>query len=156
MQLGVHAAVHPPYLAPLPPFFTQGSTPCTSRRCSAHAAGQGGRLQRRRVDHDRLVLGNSGGEADHDPSEGPVVAPAFPTVVESLRRTVFLQRITTAQAIAIDEDYATENPTAIDAEFAMAVGAERLSARHPDIRQPLKIAHRIGHLTGLNHAKYLK
>ena len=79
------------------------------------------RLQIGRVDHDRLVFGALGGEADQDPSEDPVVAPAFPAVVEGLRRAVFLRRVAPAQPIAIDEDYAAQNATIINAGLAVTL-----------------------------------
>ena len=77
------------------------------------------RLEICRVDHDRLVLGALSGQADHDPGEDPVVAPALSTVLKGLRKTVFLRRIISAQPIAIDEDYAAQNAAIIDPELAM-------------------------------------
>lgn len=76
------------------------------------------RLQIRRVDHDCLVLGALGGQADHDPGEDPVVTPALPAVVEGLGRAMFLRRVTPAQTIAIDENYTAENTEIIDAGLA--------------------------------------
>ena len=102
------------------------------------------RLEIGRVDHDRLVLGALGGQAHHDPGEHAIVAPALPTVVEGLGRAVFLRRITPAQAIAIDEDYAAEDAAIIDTGLAMALGKERLQALHLGVRKPIKIAHRSG------------
>jgi hypothetical protein len=102
------------------------------------------RLQIGRVDHDRLVLGPLGGQADHDPGEDPIVAPPLPSVIKGLRRTIFLRRIAPAQTIAIDEDYAAKNATIIDARLTVALGKERLQALHLRVRQPVKIAHRSG------------
>ena len=54
-----------------------------------------------RVDHDRLVLGTLGGQAEHDPGKDAVFAPPLPTVVEGLGRTVFLRRVKPPQPIEI-------------------------------------------------------
>lgn len=97
-----------------------------------------------RVDHDRLVFGALGGQAHHDPGEDPVLAPALPAVVERLGGSVVLWRVTPSQPIAIDEDYAAQHASIIDAGPAMALGKEGFEARHLRLRQPEKIAHRSG------------
>ncbi|MPL96458.1 hypothetical protein SDC9_42639 [bioreactor metagenome] len=113
-------------------------------------------LEISRIDHDRLVFGALSGKAHHDPGEDPVFVaslepvafshspPALPAVVEGLRRTVFLRRVTPAQPIAIDENYAAEDTAIIDAGLAMALGEERLQPLHLRVGQPVKIAHRSG------------
>ena len=71
-------------------------------------------------------------------------ADYFSAVVEGLGRAVFLRRVTPSQTIAIDENYAAENTTIIDAGLAMAPGEERFEALHLRLGQPVKIAHRSG------------
>jgi hypothetical protein len=97
-----------------------------------------------RIDHDRLVFGALSGKAQHDPGEDPVVAPALPAVVEGLRLTVSLRRVTPAQPIAINEDYTNEDETIIDAGLAVALREERLEALHLRVGKPVKVAHRSG------------
>ena len=102
------------------------------------------RLQVRRVDHDRLVLGTLGGQAHHDPGEDPFVAPALPTALKGLCRAVVLWCVAAAQPIAIDENYGAEDASIIDAGLAMALGKERLEPLHLSVRQPVNIVHRSG------------
>ena len=109
-----------------------------------------------RVDHDRLVLGALGGQADQDPGEDAIVAPALPTAVERLGGAVFLRRVAPPQAIAIGEDYAAEDATVIDAGLAVALGKEWLETLHLGVAQPVKIAHHRISLRSLNHANRLK
>lgn len=61
-------------------------------------------------------------KAGHHAREDALLAPA---VVVRLGRAVFLGGIAPRQAIAIDEDYATQNTPAIDARLAMAHGRKR-------------------------------
>lgn len=105
----------------------------------AQARRRAVRLEIGRVNHDCLVLGPLGGQADHDPGEDPVVAPPLPSVIKGLRRTVFLRRIAPTQPIAIDEDYATQNPSIIDAGLTMALRKERFETLHLGVRQPVKM-----------------
>ena len=83
-----------------------------------------------RVDHDRLVFGALGGQAHHNPGEDPVLAPAFPAVVERLGGPVFPRRVAPSQTIAVDEDYAAQNPPIIDTGLAMALREERPQPLH--------------------------
>jgi hypothetical protein len=46
------------------------------------------------------------------------------------------RRITPPQTIAIDEDYAAQNPPIIDARLAMALWKERSQPIHLLVRQP--------------------
>lgn len=101
-----------------------------------------------RVDHDRLVFGALGGQAHHNPGEDPVLAPAFPAVVERLGGPVFPRRVAPSQTIAVDEDYAAQNTPVIDAGPAMALGKEGFEARHLRLAQPEKVAHQSGLLAG--------
>ena len=102
------------------------------------------RLQIGRIDHDRLVRGVFGSQADHHPGEYAVVAPALPAVIKGLGRTVLPGRVAPPQAIAIDEYYAAQNAPVVGAGLAMALGKERPLPLHPRVRQPKKIAHRSG------------
>ena len=97
-----------------------------------------------RIDHDRPLVSSLGGQAGHDASEHAHPAPALPPVVEGLWRAVFPGSVTPPQAIAVDEDYAAQNATIIDARLAMALGKERLKPRHLRVSQPEKIAHQKG------------
>jgi hypothetical protein len=87
------------------------------------------------------IIRLNGAVLDENQHEDPLVAPPLPTIVEGLRRAVFLRRITTPQAIAIDEDYAAQYTPVIDARLAMALGEERLQTGHLRVGQPKKVAH---------------
>lgn len=100
-----------------------------------------------RIDHDRLVRGVFGSQADHDPGKYAVVAPALPAVIGGLGRTLLPGRVAPPQAIAIDEYYAAQNAPVVDAGLAMALGKERPQPLHLRIRQPKKIVHRSGLFT---------
>ena len=80
------------------------------------------RFQTGCVDHDGLVIGAFRGPARHDPGEDALFTPAFPAVVESFGRTILPRRVAPPQTIAIDEDYATQNPSIISPGLAMALG----------------------------------
>ena len=99
------------------------------------------------VDHDGLVLGALGGQADHDPGENAIFAPALPAVVEGLGRAIFLRRIAPPQPIAIDEDYAAEDAPVVNAGLAMALGKERLQTLYLRVAQPEQVAYKSGLLT---------
>ena len=96
------------------------------------------------INHDRLLVSRLGGQPGHDAGEHTHPAPALPSVVEGLGRPVFPGRVTPAQAIAIDEDYAAQDAAIIDTRLAMALGKERLKPRHLRVTQPEKIAHQKG------------
>ena len=104
------------------------------------------------IDHHRLRGGGLRGQAFHHPGEDTFVAPALPSVVKGLRRAILLGRITPPQAIAIDEDNATQNATIIDARLTMALGKEGLQPRQLRVGQPEKVAKRPVTLRRLNHA----
>jgi hypothetical protein len=109
----------PPFVRPIwrarPLFFPQ-------------ARGRAVRFQIGCVDHDGLVIGAFSGEARHDPGEDALFTPAFQAVVECLGRTILLRRIAPPQTIAIDEYYATQNPSIINPGLAMALGEKRFQA----------------------------
>ena len=104
------------------------------------AKGRAVHFQIGRVDHDGLVIGAFGGQARHDPDEDALFTPAFPAVVESFGRTILPRRITPPQTIAINEDYATQNPSIINPGLAMALGGKRFQALNLRLDQPVKIA----------------
>ncbi len=83
------------------------------------------RLKIGRVDHDGLLLGALGGQALHHPGKDTHVTPPLPSVVERLRWAILTRRIAPPQAIAIDEDYAAQDPPIIDTRLAMALWKER-------------------------------
>lgn len=99
-------------------------------------------LQIRLVDHDRLVLGAHGSQADHDPCKDTALTPALPAVVGCLGSTAFLWRIAPAQPIAVDKNYAAEDATIVNAGLAVACGRERPEMFHLRLCQPVKITHR--------------
>jgi hypothetical protein len=90
------------------------------------------------------VIGAFGGQARHDPGEDALFTPAFPAVVESFGRTILPRRIALPQTIAIDEDYATQDPSIINPRLAMALGEKRFQALNLRLGQPVKIAHGLG------------
>jgi len=53
-------------------------------------------------------------------------------------------RITPAQAIAIEKDYATQNPSIVDAGLAMDYEKKRIKALDLGARKPETIAYRSG------------
>src|SRR5690606_21158661 len=63
------------------------------------------------------------------------------------------RRVTPSQPVAIDEDYAAQNPSIIDPRLAMALRKERLQPLHLRVGQPEKVAHHHPRQFGsLNHA----
>jgi hypothetical protein len=104
-------------------------------------------------DHHRLRLSRLGGGAFHHPGEDALVAPSLPPIVEGLGWAIILWRITPPQAIAIDEDYATQNAPVIKARHIMALRTEKPKTLHLHLCQPEKIAHQHPRQFGsLNHA----
>jgi hypothetical protein len=99
------------------------------------------RLQVGRVDRDGLLLGPFEGQSFHHPGEHPPVAPPFPPVVLGLGRAILPWRIAPTQAIAIDEDYAAQNPPIINPGLAMALRQKRPQQLHFLVGQPEKVAH---------------
>ena len=94
------------------------------------------RLQIGRVDHDRLLIGAFRGQPLHHSGEDPHVTPPLPSAIEGLRRTILTRCITPPQAIATDEDYATQNPSIINPRLAMALRKERPQPLHLLVCQP--------------------
>src|SRR5262249_35043814 len=124
MKFRIHAAFRATDQSPtLPLFYPQ-------------AGGRAMGFQIGCINHDRLLASRLGGQGGHDPGEYTHAAPALPPVAEYLWRHVFAGPVTPAQAIAIDEDYAAQPATIIDARLAMALGNERLKPSHLRVRQP--------------------
>ena len=92
-------------------------------------------------DHDRLRIGCLGGQAHHDPGEDTVIAPALPTVIKRLSRSIFLWCVSPSQAVAIDNNNSAEDPPIIDTWPAMALWKGRAKARHLRFDQPEQVAH---------------
>lgn len=99
------------------------------------------RLEVGRVDHDRLPVRSLRSQPNHDPGKHAHVAPPLPSVVERLGWIIFLWRVAPTQAIAINENNATQNTPVIDAWLAMALRKVRSKPCHLLIVQPEKIAH---------------
>ena len=98
-------------------------------------------LQIGRVDNHRLWNHRFGGKALHYAREDALGAPTLPPIVKCLRWPVFSGRNALLQAVAIDQDYAAQDPSIIDARLAMALGKKRLQPSHLRVRQPEKVAH---------------
>ena len=64
---------------------------------------------------------------DTDYGRGPILALG----------AIFTRRVSPAQAIAIDEDNAAQNPSIIDARHAMALGKVRPQPLHLSLAQPI-------------------
>ncbi|OUJ04460.1 hypothetical protein HK24_13700 [Gluconobacter sp. DsW_058] len=99
------------------------------------------RLERRRINHNRLRLGFRSRQAIHYSHENAHVAPTLPTVVERLVGAVFPGRITPAHPITVHENDATQHTTVINTGSAVALGKERPQTLHLFVRQPKQIAH---------------
>ena len=98
-----------------------------------------------RIDHDGLVLCSfRHSQALHHLDKDALVAPAFPAVIQGLRRTIFPRRITPPEAVAIDENDAAQNTPIIDTLAAMALGEIGLKTGHLLLRQPEQITHQSG------------
>ena len=90
-------------------------------------------------DHHRLRNRGFGNQTIRDPRKDAVVTPPFITVEEGLRRAILPKRITPAQTIAIETNYATNPLPVIDAWLARLIG-KRLKPSLLHVRQPEKIA----------------
>ena len=99
------------------------------------------RLEMGRVDHQRIRPAALVGQFQQHPGEDALVAPAFPAVVERLRRAIGRGRIAPAQAIAIDEDYPAKHALVVNTRLAVRLREERFQTRHLCVGQPEKIAH---------------
>ena len=82
-----------------------------------------------------------GSQTDHHLGKDAFVAPPFPTVIEGLRRAIFLGCISPSQAIAIDEDNATQDAPVINAGLAVGLREVGFKTRHLHVGQPKKVAH---------------
>lgn len=78
-----------------------------------------------RVDHHRLGNRCHQRKAVDHPRGDALLAPSFLAVVEHLGRAVFRRGVAPAQAIAIDEYYATHNTPIIHPRLDMALGKKR-------------------------------
>ena len=109
-----------------------------------------------RVNYRRLRNGHLGGQPVHHPGEDALVAPLLPAIVECLPRAILLLRITLPQAITINEDKATQNPSVINTRLAVALRKEGFQTRHLPAGQSEKVAHRLVSSRRLNHAATLR
>ncbi|MBT8155442.1 hypothetical protein KMP13_16510 [Epibacterium ulvae] len=107
------------------------------------------------VDRKRFVVRCFSSKPFHDPGKHPYVTPPFPTIVERLGGAVFIERITSAQAIAIDEDNATKDMSIINARYAMALWKIGPKPRHLIFVQPAKIAHKVPQIEGYETLSHL-
>ena len=78
-------------------------------------------LQMGRIDHQRVRASTLIRQSEEHFCEDALLAPPFPTAVKCLVRPIFLRGIAPSQAIAIDEDNATQNPPVVNTGFAMGL-----------------------------------
>ena len=93
------------------------------------------------IDHHRAQVASFVGQCHQHPREHPHPVPADPAIVEGLGRTVGRGGVAPAQAVAVDEDDATENAPVIHPATTARLRKEQ---RHPSqlrVRQPEEIAH---------------
>ena len=64
--------------------------------------------------------------------------------MKGLGRTILPARVAPPQPIAINEYYAAQNASVVDAGLAVALGTERPQPFHLHIRQPKRTGHRSG------------
>ena len=85
-----------------------------------------------RIDHDGLVLCSfRHSQALHHLDKDALVAPAFPAVIQGLRRTIFPRRITPPEAVAIDENDAAQDTPIIDADSGNSPDGVPIKNRTP-------------------------
>jgi hypothetical protein len=112
------------------------------------------RFQVGRVDHDDLLFAAFGGQPLHHTGEDTHVTPPLPAIVEGLGRAMLPRRGTPSQPIAIDENYAAQDPQIINSWLPMALWKERSKSLHLLVGQPEKVAHDHPHPFGsLNHPR---
>lgn len=85
-------------------------------------------LQVRCIDHQRISSAALIGQFEKHPREDTLLAPALPTTVEVLVRSVFCRRVSPPQAIAIDEDNAAQHPLVIDTRLAVGLRKKKGSS----------------------------
>lgn len=99
------------------------------------------RLQMCRIDHQRVSLAALIGQFEKHPGEDPLLGPSLPTPVERLVWPILHRRISPTQTIAVDEDYAAQNPLVVHTGLAMGLREKRFQFGHLCIAQPVKVAH---------------
>jgi hypothetical protein len=67
------------------------------------------RLEMGGINHQRISRPALIGKFEKYPDENTLLAPALPTAAYGLVQAVFSRRVSLPQAIAIDEDYPTQN-----------------------------------------------
>ncbi len=77
----------------------------------------------------------------HHARENASLAPALPSIVQRLVRTIGAGRISPAQPVAVDKDDANQDPPVIHSRLAMAVGKERPQPLDLLVRQLKQGAH---------------
>ena len=71
------------------------------------------RLQMGRVDHQRVGTAALIGQFEKHPAKDTLLAPALPSAIKGLVRSVLRRRIAPAQTVATDEDYAAQHPPVV-------------------------------------------
>lgn len=95
------------------------------------------RLEMGGIDHQRIGRPALIGKFEQHPGEDTLLAPALPTAVKGLVGAVFSRRVSPPQAIAIDEDYPTQNALVVNAWLAVRFREERLQLGHLVVAQPV-------------------
>jgi hypothetical protein len=142
-----------PLLSSVPPFPTAGWSPCgvPSGTCAgrlepmahacSHRSSPSSEWLPRRPGHPSFGRRHPSSQVCLNLWRSACSTPPLPTIVECLQRAIFLRRIASAQAIAIEEDYAAQYPPVVDPRPAVALGKEVPQPRHLRLGQPEKFAH---------------
>lgn len=78
-------------------------------------------LQMGRIDHQCVGAATLIRQSEEHFCEDALLAPPLPAAVKCLVRPVFQRRIAPSQAIAINEDNATQNPPVVNSGLAMGL-----------------------------------
>lgn len=98
-------------------------------------------LQMRRIDHQGVSPAALVGQLQKHPGEDAFLAPSLPSAIKGLVRPILHGRIAPTQAIAIDEDYTTQNPLIVHTGLAMGLREKGFQLGHLRVAQPVKVAH---------------
>ena len=84
-------------------------------------------LQMGRVDHQRVGATTLIRHSDEHFCEDARLAPPLPAAVKRLVQPILLRRIAPSQAVAIDEDNATQNPPVVNTQLAKGLREKGLT-----------------------------
>ena len=109
---------------------------------SAHTGRGSMGLEVGRVDHHDLLFAMLRDQICQHPREDALLAPALPTTLERLVRTIGGRSITPAQAIAIDENYSAQHAPVVNSGLTVRLREKGLQTCHLRVGKPEKIVHR--------------